>query len=175
MASPVFEAASELILNPGSQSVQLHSDLAKLTLNDTEDVKVLSNHYSSEPAMVTLPRLSELRASLENELFSVEERTELAAVCSGSLALYTEEGVYSRCLVHGREGKTVEIYLLDSGQTRLCSRDGFDLKEKVTTARKARWSETIQIFFREKQCYSSAIYNLFLYTFNFSYFKFKLK
>jgi len=121
VASPVFEAASELILNPGSRSVQLHSDLAKLTLNDTEDVKVLSNHYSSEPAMVTLPRLSELRASLENELYSVEERTELAAVCSGSLALYTEEGVYSRCLVHGREGDTVEIYLLDSGQTRLCS------------------------------------------------------
>ena len=142
VAVPVFEAARELILNPTARSAQLHCDLAELNLNDTEDVEVVSHHSSSESVMVTLPRLSELRASLGIELKTAAgEVTEVTAVCSGSLVLYAEEGVTSRCLVQGREGDTVEIYLLDSGETRLCSRDGFDLKEKGTTARKVIWSE----------------------------------
>ena len=130
VAVPVFGAARELILNPSARSAQLHCDLAELNLNDTEDVEVVSHHSSSESVMVTLPRLSEQRASLGNELKTAAgEVTEVTAVCSGSLVLYTEEGVTSRCLVQGRDGDVVEIYLLDSGETRLCSRDGFDLKE----------------------------------------------
>ena len=112
---------NQLFSNPQSidaekKSVKMNDNLPEILLEDEEIVQIIS--VSHDHCILTLERFEQFGSDLRRVL-EKSERLELISPEPNSLALYCGGSTPVRCIVQ-EPGDTVEIYLVDSGQTMLC-------------------------------------------------------
>ena len=115
------EEPIEIFLTPQkidayTKSIKIEGNLPEVLLEKEEIVQILS--VFPDQCILSLERFKPQRLDLRQELDKTQ-RLDLVDLGPKSLALYCGGMFPERCVVQ-EIGETVEIYLVDSGQTLLC-------------------------------------------------------